>query len=98
MSGKLTSKRFRPLRIDRLISNNAVEIKVSDHLKIQNIINEIHTAPYDEQPSNILALAPVITDPVPAFVLDDFDVESILNPKKRKRRYIFDRCKRRPYS
>ena len=85
MSGKITSKWLRPLRIARLISNNAVEIEVQDHLKIQNAINELRTAQYDEQPSNIGALAPITPDPVPAFDVDDFDVESILNPKKKGR-------------
>ena len=74
MFGKLISKRLRPLRIARLISNIAVEIEVSDHLKSQNVINEINSAPYDELPSDIVALAPIIPDPVPAFEIDDFDV------------------------
>ena len=63
---KLTSKRFGPFKIARLIGKNAVEIELSDHLNVLDVINAVHTAPHNEQPSNISAQTTKIPDLVPA--------------------------------
>ena len=54
-SDELTSGPFGLIKIARLIGKNVVEIKLPDHLKIHNVINVIHTAPYNGQPSDIAA-------------------------------------------
>ena len=42
-SDMLTSKRFGPFKILRLIGKNAVEIDLPSHLKIHKAINVMHT-------------------------------------------------------
>lgn len=53
-SQKLSSRRFGPFTITRLIGNNPVELDLPDHVKIQKVVNISHTVPYHNEPNDIM--------------------------------------------
>lgn len=64
-SNKLSSKRFGPFIVTRLIGKNAVELELPDHIKIPEVLHVSTTVPFYEQPEDIELPVPAIPDPVP---------------------------------
>ena len=72
-----------------LVGKKAVQLELPNHLNIHNVINVIHTVPYNHQPTEIAAPDPVRPDPVPAMERDEYQVECILKHRKRRRGFQF---------
>ena len=83
VSDKLTSKRFGPFIVKRLIGKNAVEVDLPSHLKIHNVINVTHTMPYYDQPKDISSETRSRPDPVPADEGEEYVVQAILSHRKK---------------
>ena len=83
ISDKLSSKRFGPFAVTRLIGKNAVELDLPEHIKIHKVVNVSHTAPYYEQPNNISQPVRPRPEPVPTPEGEEYVVEKILNHRKR---------------
>lgn len=88
-SQKLTSKRFGPFKVTRLIGRNAVELDLPDHVKIHKVVNISHTVPHYEQPSDISQPVQSRPEPVPMIEGEEYVVDRILNHRKRGRGYQF---------
>ncbi len=54
-SDQLSAKRFGPFFVKKLGGKNALNAELPRHFKIHIVVNVVHTAPYHEQLSNILA-------------------------------------------
>jgi len=89
VSDKLSSKRFGPFAVTRLIGKNAVELELPDHVKIHKVVNVSHTVPYYAQPNDISQPVPPRPEPVPTPEGEEYVVEKILNHRKRGRGFQF---------
>ena len=89
VSDKLTSKRFGPFSVTRLVGKNAVELELPSHFKIHKVVNIMHTVPYHEQPDDIGVILPSRPDPVPTVDGEEFVVDKILQHRKRGRGFQF---------
>ena len=89
VSEKLSSKRFGPFAVTRLIGKNAVELDLPEHIKIHKVVNISHTVPYYEQPNDISQPVRPRPEPVPTPEGEEYFVQKILNHRKRGRGFQF---------
>ena len=62
---KLASKRFGACTIKNLVGKNPFDADLQSHLKIRNIVNDLQTVGYFDQPNDVSAEVPNKPDPVP---------------------------------
>ena len=89
VSDKLSSKRFGPFAVTRLIGKNAVELDLPEHIKMHKVVNVSHTVPYYEQPNDISQPVRPKPEPVPTPEGEEYVVEKILNHRKKGRGFQF---------
>ncbi len=52
---KLSTKRFGPFFVNKLVGKNAVKVELPSHFKVHYVVHVVHIPPYHEQPSDISA-------------------------------------------
>ncbi len=85
----MSAKKFGPFTNLELVGKNAVRLDLPCHLKIHDVVNEMRTAPYSEQPTEIAAPIVPRPDPIPTVQGNKYVVDEILTHPKRSRGYQF---------
>lgn len=86
---RFLQKRFGPFEVKSLIGKNAVQLEIPNHIKIHDVVNVIQTVPFYEQHCDIATPFDPQPDPVPVVEGEEYEVEEILNHRKRGRGYQF---------